>query len=267
MLVLLSYMSLTFLPLQLHAQQTRTSRSAPSHGALEGKRVFASSCAACHGLDGRGAERGPDIANRREVQRKSDKALLAIVESGIAETGMPAFRSLGAPRIRAVVSHVRSLQGRVLVAELPGNPADGKTLFFGKPACSQCHTVNGEGGFMASDLSSYASTQAADQVRRAITNPNQNLDPRNQTVVVTTADGTTHTGIARNEDNFSLQLQTMDGVFHYFAKSELQNIEHQPRSLMPADYESTLSRQQLDDLVSFLMTLGHTNDQRKPASK
>ena len=49
---------------------------------------------------------------------------------------------------------------------------------------------------------------------RAITDPNRNLDPRRRTVIVTTADGQTLTGIARNEDNFSLQLQTADGTLH-----------------------------------------------------
>ena len=41
-------------------------------------------------------------------------------------------------------------------------------------------------------------------------------------VAVTTADGQTLTGVVRNEDNFSLQLQTTDGTLHLFAKSELQ---------------------------------------------
>ncbi len=177
---------------------------------------------------------------------------------------MPSFRSLGASGIQAVVGHLRNLQGRGPAAELPGNPEHGKTLFFGKPACSQCHMVNGEGGFIGSDLSSYASTQSADEIRSVITDPNKNLDPRKRTVIVTTTDGKTQIGIARNEDNFSLQLQTMDGTFHSFTKSDLQNIEHQPRSLMPADYASKLSHEELDDLVSYLMNIGRANDKRKP---
>jgi len=75
-------------------------------------------------------------------------------------------------------------------------------------------------------------------------------------VVVTTKDGNRQRGIARNEDNFSLQMQAMDVSFHLFRKSELRSIEYQPRSLMPADYDSRLSRQELDDLVSYLMSLG-----------
>src|SRR5256885_9825619 len=40
---------------------------------------------------------------------------------------------------------------------------------------------------------------------------------------VTTREGLQFTGIARNEDNFSLQLQSLDGAFHLFAKSDLQH--------------------------------------------
>ena len=111
---------------------------------------------------------------------------------------------------------------------------------------------------MGSDLTSFASGKAAADIYSAITEPNKNLDPRRQAVVVKTSDGTTHTGMARNEDNFSLQLQTSDGAFHFFDKSQVQSIEHQPRSLMPADYGSKLSRQELDQLVSYLMSIAQT---------
>jgi putative heme-binding domain-containing protein len=127
--------------------------------------------------------------------------------------------------------------------------------------------VNGEGGFLGSDLTSYASRLPADEIRSAIADPNRNLDPRRQTVVVTFADGTTNTGIARNEDNFSLQLQTADGAFHSFVKSDLRSMEHQPRSLMPADYGTSLSPAEIDDIVSYLMKVGRAHPDRNPVKK
>jgi cytochrome c oxidase cbb3-type subunit 3 len=251
-LILLAVAGPMTLPGRLQAQ---TAKSA-SGSTLDGKRIFETTCAACHGLDGRGGERGPDIARRREIQRLPDSALRNVIRHGVPGAGMPAFASLGSPQIAAVVRHLRALQGQGKVARLPGDPESGKTLFFGQPGCSQCHTVGGEGGFIASDLSGYADTRPAADIRSAITDPNRNLDPRSRTVVVTTADGNTHTGIAINEDNFSLQLQTPDGAFHFFDKAELQNIEYQAGSLMPADYGSRLTSGQIDDLVSYLMSAG-----------
>ena len=223
MLILLVYAWQAFSPAQLGAPQRSRSKSTATNNALQGKRIFARTCAACHGLDGSGGERGPDL-HRREMQLLSDKALLRLVQEGIPGTGMPGFRSLGTSRIRAVVRHLRNLQGQGGAAELVGDPERGKALFLGRSECSQCHMLNGEGGFIGSDLSSYASAQSADEIRSAITDPNKNLDPRKRTVIVTTRDGRTQTGVARNEDNFSLQLQTMDGTFHFFTKSGLQSI-------------------------------------------
>lgn len=178
---------------------------------------------------------------------------------------MPAFSSLGAEKIQSVVHYLRSLQGQDVVGELPGDPKNGETLFFGTPGCSQCHMANGQGGFIASDLSRYATTQSPIDIRNAILDPNRNLDPRKRSVVVATKEGQTLTGIVRNEDNFSLQLQTTDGTLHLLARSELRSVEYQPRSLMPEDYASRLSRKDLDDLVSYLLSLAR--HQAKPKAE
>lgn len=225
----------------------------------DGKRIFSSTCAACHGLDGKGAERGPDIARRRAVQRLSDQSLLGIVRDGKPGTGMPPFRSLGEARIQAVILYLRTLQGQGAVASLPGDPKAGRVVFFGKAECSKCHMTNGEGGFIASDLSGYGAGKTPADIRKAITEPNNDLDPHKRTVVVKTGDGATHTGIARNEDNFSLQLQTLDGAFHFFEKSDLLSVERQPGCLMPTDYQSRLTRHELDDVVAYLMSIAQNH--------
>jgi putative heme-binding domain-containing protein len=236
-------------------QNPRSSRSTDA-ALVEGRQTFAAICANCHGLDGRGGERAPDIAVRPDARQLSDAMLVQIIRQGKPGTGMPAFRSLGNSRIQAVVQHLRKLQGQGATAAEPGSPEAGKALFFGKAACSDCHMANGAGGFMASDLSNFGGTHSAQQIRESITDPNKNLDHLSETVVATTLDGRTLTGIARNEDNFSLQLQTADGVFHLIEKSNLQRLEHRPESLMPSDYESRLKPQELDDIVGYLMSLG-----------
>ena len=221
----------------------------------DGRRIFSANCAACHGLDARGAERGPDIAGRRAVQQLSDAALLRIISDGKAGTGMPPFRQLGEARIQAVLHHLRLLQGQGDATPPPGDSKSGAQLFIGKADCAKCHTASGKGGFIASDLTGYAAGKAVADIRGAIIAPNKNLDPRNATVVVVAANGETYTGIARNEDNFSLQLQTLDGAFHFLNKSELKSLARHPRSLMPDDYGSRLTEQEINDVVSYLMKI------------
>jgi cytochrome c oxidase cbb3-type subunit III len=65
--------------------------------------------------------------------------------------------------------------------------------------------------------------------------------------------GEKYTGRVRNEDNFSLQLQTLDGIFHFLTKSELEDLEYSSQPLMPTNFGSTLSPDELNDVVSYLM--------------
>jgi cytochrome c oxidase cbb3-type subunit III len=220
-----------------------------------GQQLFSSNCAGCHGLDGRGGEHGPNIATTSEVQRLGDRDILRIVRDGISGAGMPAFHSkFDDAELKALLSYLRILQGKNSAVSVPGNPEKGHSLFYGKAKCAECHMVAGKGGFIGPDLSAYGAEHSPDVIRNAILDPNKNLDPRRGTVTAVTRDGQRYRGRALNEDNFSVQLQTLDGNFHFFDKSMLADLEHEPRSVMPSNYGSMLSSADLDDLVSYLMT-------------
>ncbi|MBV8553046.1 MAG: c-type cytochrome [Acidobacteriaceae bacterium] len=229
--------------------------SARGQGQSEvGQQLFSSTCAACHGLDGRGGEHAPNIATSANVQQLSDQDLTRIVSNGIPAAGMPGFRSsLNKTQIDAVIKYVRSLQGQDGAVSVPGDPDRGRVLFFGKARCSQCHMIRGEGGFLAADLSGYGKTHSPAAIRESIVDPNKNLDPRHGTVIVVTLSGKKYTGVVRNEDNFSLQMQTADGNFHFFDKSELVRIDYQKQSSMPSTYGTELTSANLDDLVCYLV--------------
>jgi cytochrome c oxidase cbb3-type subunit 3 len=237
--------------------QTQTHK-AVKPAMVSGKQTFASTCANCHGLDGRGSERAPNIADRPRVQQLSDVQLFKIIENGIRGTGMPAFHSLDSSNVKAVVNYLRTLQGTGKPVKLPGDPARGEAIFLGKAGCSGCHMVAGKGGFIASDLSGYARTHTVEQIRNEITTPSNN-DGRARMATATLHSGEKYSGRVRNEDNFSLQLQTLDGIFHFLAKSELEGLEYSSQPLMPSNFGSTLSPDELNDVVSYLVSLAGAN--------
>ena len=222
-----------------------------------GQQVFASNCSGCHGLDGTGTQRAPNIVTTPQIQKLSAEEIHRIVSDGIAGTGMPAFRRLGEPEITAITRYLRILQGKNETSPLPGNAQNGKTIFFAADGCSGCHMIAGKGGFIAPDLSTYAQTHSADQIRSAITSPAERTSQQGLVTAIAN-DGQRYEGIVRNEDNFSLQLQSTDGAFHFFSKAYLKAIERAPGSMMPSDYGSNLSKTQLDDLVSYLLSVGKT---------
>lgn len=219
----------------------------------QGRRVFTSNCAGCHGLDGRGGKGAPGIASGSRVEKMRDVQVTAIVSNGVAGTGMPAFRSLSPLQVHSVVGYVRFLQGQNAAQKLPGDPARGKDIFLGKGECSTCHAMRGEGGFTGPDLTSFGTGRSVREVLDAISSPRKAAAPPYRPAVVVTGDGQRVSGLVRNEDNFSLQLQTDDGAFHFFQKADLKSVEYSEQSAMPAYYGDRLTRTELDDLASYLM--------------
>lgn len=234
--------------------------AAASMAQQAGPGLYQANCAGCHGLDGRGGEHAPDIATTPRVQQLTDKDLLRTIREGISASGMPEFGSrLSKEQLVSVAAYLRGLQGKGKLSSLPGNPDSGRSLFFDKAGCSECHMVGGKGGFIGGDLSSYAATHTVEQIRGAILNPNDNLDPHHSVVTALTKIGQRYTGIVRNEDSSSLQLQGRDGAFILLEKSTVASISRDKQSLMPSDYSSKLNPGEVNDLISFLMQIAATH--------
>jgi cytochrome c oxidase cbb3-type subunit III len=249
-----------------HAQPQDSSEDDFKAAPGPGERTFASTCAGCHGLDGRGSERAPSIAGSAKVQHFSDAQISSIISNGVPGTGMPPFRSLSAAQVHAVVNYLRILQGKLNARALPGDPKRGEAIFFAKGECSTCHTFSGKGGFFGPDLSTYGVSISAKAILDAILSPARAIQPGYKPAAVTTQDGGRLEGLLRNEDNFSVQLLTKDGSFHFFQKSDVQNVEYLKQSFMPVDYGERLTRSELNDLVSFLMSV-RSSQSPPPKSK
>jgi cytochrome c oxidase cbb3-type subunit III len=249
-----------FAPLLSHSQQHSPSSRQPDHSTQHssGQQLFATTCAACHGLDGMGGDRAPNIVTNPQVQKLSASEMFRVVSAGVPGTGMPAFQRLGKQSIASVVAYLRDLQGKNRSAPLPGDPQRGEALFFGSAQCSTCHMAAGKGGFIAPDLSTYGQTHTVEKIKSAIANPAER-DSIKTMVTATGTNGDRYHGIIRNEDNFSLQLQSADGVFHFLSKADIKTIDRSQGSIMPSDYSTTLSEVQLNDIVGYLLTLGRTS--------
>jgi alcohol dehydrogenase (cytochrome c) len=73
-----------------------------------GPQVFAERCAPCHGADGRGAERGPDIVSGNRATSRDVQEIARIVRAGTPGGAMPPI-ALPDDDLQAVASHVRGL--------------------------------------------------------------------------------------------------------------------------------------------------------------
>jgi putative heme-binding domain-containing protein len=217
---------------------------------LRGKNIFQVKCATCHGLDGRGGEHAPDITRRPGVKALSDGALLNLIHDGIPEEGMPGFPNIDGEDGQAVVAYLRYLQGESAGNSASGDPARGHDLFFGKAGCSACHQIGKRGQFVGGDLAGFARDHSEDEIRDAILRP---AGVPQEVVVAVTRDGRKVSGMTRNEDNASVQLQDGDGRFYLLMKSSLVSVQRKIGEPMPVDYGRRLSSSELDDLVGYIL--------------
>ena len=179
---------------------------------------------------------------------------------------MPAFRSLSKSDVSTLVRYIRSLEGEGGSRTVSGDPARGGSLFFGRAECSRCHAISGRGGFIGPDLSSYGSRISADAIRDEILSSNRVVPQGYVWAIAFTTDGRSIEGVVRNEDNFSVQLLTLEGVFHFFDRKDLKKLEYSSHSVMPTNYKERLSPGEVDDLVRYLMSLS-LQDTRQQTSK
>ena len=92
------------------SEQARRNPYAADTGAVDnGKLVFASTCAACHGASGEGS--GPVPALRSEVIRHaSDGELFWYITRGDVNNGMPSWAALAEEKRWHVISYLRSMK-------------------------------------------------------------------------------------------------------------------------------------------------------------
>lgn len=215
---------------------------------LKGKSVFEAKCATCHGLDGLGGEHAPDIVRRLSMRTLSDEALLNVIHEGITEAGMPSFTNLGKENDQGLVAYIRFLQGKTTGNSVAtGDPIRGRNLFFGKAGCSACH---GRGKIIAEDIPGFARDHEMGEIREAILKPARGTP---EAATAAAQDGRKFSGMIRNEDNASLQLQDGDGRFYLLMKSSLASVQRKTGEPMPVDYGHRLSTSELDDLVAFIL--------------
>jgi cytochrome c oxidase cbb3-type subunit III len=228
-----------------------------NQASAAGKRAFESSCAPCHGLNGKGGERAPDIATRSEMVRLSDNATLKLLREG-TPAGMPPFATLGPAKLSDILGYLRFLQGKRVAPVVAAGAERGRELFAGKGGCSECHMIHGTGGFLGPDLSDYGASHSPADIRSAIISADKRQEIHKGLARATTRDGRQLSGLVRNEDNFSVQLQALDGTFHLLQKSDLVELVFDSSPIMPDNYGSIFTESELDQLVGYLMGVADT---------
>src|SRR5258708_22622646 len=218
-----------------------------AQGVEAGRKQFEARCAACHGSDGAGGERGPGIVETKRGRPRARESLRASIRNGIPGSGMRAF-SLSGADMNSVLAYVQFLIEPASERPATGDAEAGARFFFGKGKCSGCHMVKGRGGVLGPELSNLAKERRLSQIEQALRSPGT-VAVSYRVVTARLRDGGSIRGLLKNETHFDIQLQGLDGAIHPLDKSAIAELVREPKSLMPPVAAGAVEKR---DLLAYL---------------
>ncbi|MGB8064278.1 MAG: c-type cytochrome [Candidatus Sulfotelmatobacter sp.] len=268
----LGMIGLVFLAIGARGADDRNPFAGDAKAAKAGEYEFRINCALCHGLGAKGGGRGPDLTRAQRKFAHTDAEMFQVISNGIAGTAMPANGTNGQgvgmtdEEIWQIITYIRSQEVKAS-AKSAGDAAHGRQLFYGDANCSVCHMVEGKGGRMGPDLTSVGGSRTREALIDSVRNPSRRLawglteatkefPQEYESVTVVTADGKKIRGVTMNEDSFSVQIMDMGGHIHLLEKDQLRSFQKSRESMMPVYSTDTLSDQELEDIVAFLVGVG-----------
>ena len=250
-----------------------------------GSAIFTQSCSVgyCHGVAGK-AGRGPRLRGREWDKNY----LFKVTFEGIPNTSMPAWKDrLTEADIAAVVAYILTLSkltsdnGDAPVAVATNSPAlaagassakpepstvggallgeieKGKALFFDSSNdwhCAACHRIGATGANVGPDLSG-AKSKAVRDLFIDIILPSARLSPDRLLLSITTKDGEQIQAVKFEESASHVKLFDIGSsppVLRNLSKDQIQKLDTQNRSPMPAKYAEVYTVKQLLDIIAFL---------------
>ncbi len=215
----------------------------------QGRALFRSNCAFCHGLTA-GGGRGPSLISAKLVRSSTDEDIKKIIRTGVPGTSMPSFDNIEKDDLDKLVRYIRHLGGsNVISAPVSGDPVAGKTVY-ARNGCGGCHRVGDEGSNFGPELTRIGAGRAPEYIHQSIVDPSADIPAEYEGVTVVTKEGKKITGVRINEDTFTVQLRLGNDKFALFDKSNVKEVIYPKQSLMPA--YKTLPAKELQNLLAYL---------------
>jgi cytochrome c oxidase cbb3-type subunit III len=210
-----------------------------------GKQIYMGSCSGCHGATGEGSQ-GPSLLSGR-ASRLPDRTLVNSIKNGLPGTSMPNF-PMADEKILQVAAFVRSLTVPAIETQVAGDPGRGRQLFFGSGRCSTCHMILGRGGYPGPDLSNIGAERTVPQITESVMKPSARIADGYRSVTAVLKSGRTVQGVAKNYNNYSVQILDNAGKLHLLSRDEIAKLDIMDVSMMPAVSDANEAL----DLIAFL---------------
>jgi putative membrane-bound dehydrogenase-like protein len=137
-----------------------------------------------------------------------------------------------------------------------GDPARGREVFFGKKvACSTCHTIQSQGGRVGPDLSKIASIRTGRDLLESIVFPSASFARGYEPYLIRTKDGAVLDGLIARETADAVYLFTAERTEKRVPRASIDVMQMGKTSIMPQGLDAQITRDELRDLLAFLLSL------------
>ncbi len=130
--------------------------------------------------------------------------------------------------------------------------AQGQKLF--TKHCETCHQAAGRGAVVGPQLDGVGN-RGLERVVEDVLDPNRNVDQSFRTVLVALTDGRITGGLVRHEDAKDVVIVDKEAKEIAIAVADIEERQQSNLSLMPSDFDTVLTTDELADLFAYLLTL------------
>jgi putative heme-binding domain-containing protein len=143
---------------------------------------------------------------------------------------------------------------RAFARKSPGDAVHGDKLFRDLKglACIKCHAVGGQGGQVGPDLAGIALKYKPEDLMTSVLEPSKVIAQGYETIIVTTDQGITLTGVFKGETADAVSLADKDGKLVSVPKKEIDTRKFSPVSTMPNGLNDGMTLQDFADVIAFL---------------
>ena len=122
--------------------------------------------------------------------------------------------------------------------------------------CATCHRVKGIGGLSGPDLTTVGSYMTPNSILESILNPNSDIKQGYETVLLTKTNGEVISGLLHRKTNNATLIRQANSQIIEVPAAEIAELDVSPVSLMPTGLTRNLHKDELKDLLAFLINLG-----------
>jgi putative membrane-bound dehydrogenase-like protein len=166
-------------------------------------------------------------------------------DSAIRTRASHVFTGQLAPDRKKVIDEYRP------ALDLKGDPAKGREVF--RKNCTACHRLENTGYEVGANLLAALRNKSKDALLIDILDPSREVDPRYVNYQVHTTSGRTLSGLLAVETPASITLRRGEKAEDTILRSQIDEMRATSKSLMPEEFEKQIDKQQMADLIEYLM--------------